>query len=337
MNKRIVHLGLALLLSGAYVSAALAANPVASSPDINNSDLNILEHRFFSHGYAHDPVEKRLERLECLVYGSTRDGSNADRLARLMKTVATRSQQPLAHENAAPAVTDAAPGGANNTAKAPPASSKQYPILNTLEWKALKKTYPTESLDQRLDRLESKMFGQPAQTMAYVDRVERLKKTVGIGLETPQSSDRIITVGPKPKARPNGLTDDGNGFNMPSETYLPPAMNLNLDPFGGTTFGGSLRPFQQLMQSMDQQMSQQLSIMRELGPGHWVLDPQTKEWVEINSGKRVAPNGKHPSAVPPQAGKTLPLKPKSLNSAIPFAPEAGQSREIPGYADPNSI
>lgn len=335
MNKRIVQLSLALLLSGACSGAALAANPVAPAADINANDLNILEHRFFSHAYAHDPLEKRLERLECLVYGSTRDGSNAERLARLSKTVATRSQQPLVHETA-PAPVDAAQGGTNSTAKAP-TSSKQYPILNTLEWKALKKTFPNESLDQRLDRLESKMFGQPAQTMAYVDRVERLKRTVGIGLET-QPNDHITSVGPKPKAKPNGMTDDGmGGMQMPLQTYVPPTMGLDLDPFGGTTFGGSLRPFQQLMQSMDKQMSQQLSIMRELGPGHWVLDPKSNEWVEINSGKRVSPGGKS-ITVPPQSGKIAPsFKPKTTKVPLPFAPESGQIREIPGYADPNSI
>lgn len=335
MNKIIVQLSLGLLLSGASASAALAANPVASSPDINTNDLNVLEHRFFSHGYAHDPVEKRLERIECLVYGTTRDGTNADRLARLMRTIATRSQQPLAHENTAPSGADVTPS-APGAAKTPLTTSKQYPILNTLEWKALKKTYPTESLDQRLDRMESKMFGQPAQTMAYADRVERLKKTLGIGLETP-NNDKITSIGPKPKARPNGMTDDGmGGFNLPLQSLVPPSMGLDVDPFGGTTFGGSLAPFQRLMQTMNQQISDELSVARELGPGHWVFDPQTSEWVEVNTGKRVSRGTRQLNVAPP-AGKINTIKPRTSKIPLPLAPDAGQIREIPGYADPNSI
>ena len=76
INRAFAHLSLILFLSGLSSSGALAANPPAPQAEISMSDLSILEHRFFSHAYAHDPAEKRLERLECLVFGSTREGSN---------------------------------------------------------------------------------------------------------------------------------------------------------------------------------------------------------------------------------------------------------------------
>jgi hypothetical protein len=313
MYAGVLNLSLVLLLSGLGCAGVLAANP--GPGDINMNDLSILEHRFFSHAYGHDPAEKRLERLECLVFGSTRDGSNTERMARLMKTVAARSQQPLAQEK--PAVPAPAPASEEKPRfNKPPASSKQYPVLNTLEWKTLKKTYPDESLDQRLDRLESKMFGQPAQTMAYIDRVERLKKTLGIGL-TPEPADGITARGPMPKALPRG-GDNGAGV-VPLEGFMPPSLGPNLggiDPFGDTAFGG-IRQLQQMMQNFDKRMSD----MRNSGTTRtWIYDPDTQQWVEQSQGtkKKSAPG--------------QPAKPKVTTPG-----DDTSIREVPGYADPNSI
>ncbi len=59
----------------------------------------------------------------------------------------------------------------------------------------MKKTFPAEALDQRLDRLESQIFGLPAQAMSYVDRIERLKKTAGIGVDVAGSAYTAIGPG----------------------------------------------------------------------------------------------------------------------------------------------
>lgn len=321
---RVIKLSLLVLLAGASCTGVLAAETAAP---INLNDISILEHRFFSHPYTHDPAEKRLERLECLVYGSTREGSNPERLTRLMKTVATRSQQPLA------AVQEkTAPSGNKDAAAAPPQSSKQYPILNTLEWKALKKTFPTESLDQRLDRLESKMFGQPAQSMAYADRVERLKKTVGIGL-TPEVNDGITATGPMPKARPRGEESEFDGFGVPQGNPpidVAPFGNFGMMPFGNifgdTAFGGLQKQMQQM-----QQLMQQMQAPNGNGiPGNGItrswsksftIDPKTNQWIETDNMQQS----------PPNAGRRVLPSPQLEN--LPEAP----LKEVPGYADPNSI
>lgn len=338
MSRRVVQLSFGFLLVGASALPVLAAES-ASPSDINMSDLAILEHRYFSHAYGHDPAEKRLERIECLVFGSTREGSNAERMSRLMKAVAARSQQPVAAEKPAHppvASAEATPAAPSSGAKSA-ASSKQYPVLNTLEWRAFKKTYPAESLDQRLDSLESKLFGQPAQTMAYIDRVDRLQKTLGIGINT-EMNDGITATGPMPKARPRGEENDIDGFRsmtqmpfgaLPASPFrsLPPSATMPIDPlspFGGINpfFGndnqmGALNSLNQMMQAAQRQMS----AMQRLGPGVWVLDPKTGEFVEQNTGKRV-----------PGDGKTGAITP----GVVPPSHE-GQIREIPGYADPNSI
>src|SRR5439155_11618608 len=119
-----------------------STSPVASI----EGQLALIENRYFFHQYSNDPVEKRLERLELLVFGATQGGSNDERLARLKNTIAERdkeSAQKLKSGTGSPnsGETKASPG---------PNGSAQYPILNTLEWRALKKTFPQESLDQRL-------------------------------------------------------------------------------------------------------------------------------------------------------------------------------------------
>ena len=336
-DRHVIQLSLMILLAGASCTGVLAAEPAATSNSINMNDLAILENRFFSHTYTHDPAEKRLERIECLVYGSTREGSNPDRLGRLLKTVATRSQQPLQAEKAAPPPKE----GTQQAAVAPPSSSKQYPILNTLEWKALKKTFPNETLDQRLDRLEGKMFGQPAQSMAYADRVERLKKTVGIGL-MPEASDGITATGPKPKARPRGEESDFEGFGPAPQAQVP----LDMNPFGGglpsfgfgfgdTAFSGMEKQLQQMQQLFLQMQNPNNQI--QIAPGNggtvrswsksWKLDPSTGQMIEINP---------QPGNAPVIPGS--PIGRQRILPQIESVPqESAPLREVPGYADPNSI
>jgi hypothetical protein len=306
------------------------------------NDLTILEHRFFSHAYAHDPSEKRLERLECLVFGSTRDGANKDRMSRLMKAVAARSQQPLAQEKGPASVSPAQTADAEKPGTKPPASSKQYPILNTLEWKALKKTYPDESLDQRLDRLESKMFGQPAQTMAYIDRVERLKKTVGIGLTPESSNDGVVGIGPKPKAQGRAEGELGGIVPMPMQGMVPPQvqglmpqMNNVLPGFGfdDTNFGGMQRMIQQMAEMQQRQMQNGTPLG---APGSsfsfsktLMWDPKTNQWIEQDSHGG-------PGTTPGKPGTTPGTQMVKPPISMPEMPSP-HMKEIPGYADPNSI
>lgn len=348
-NKQFLRLSLSLLLAaGASNTAVMSAEPPAGSNSINMNELTILENRYFSQPYAHDPVEKRLERLECLVYGSTREGSNPERLARLSKTVATRSQQPIAQEKGATTVTPSQKEG--ESAAKPPQSSNQYPILNTLEWKALKKTYTNESLDQRLNRLESKMFGQPAETMAYADRVERLKKTVGIGLNTQQASDGFTATGPMPKARPRGEEngfDSMEGFSMPPSAVVPEINNnpLNLmlpfgnlgNMFGATNLNGMHKQMMDLMNQMQNPNSapgngESIQILPDGGvmrswSKSFTLDPETKNFIERNGGGN---DLKKLDKMLPKTEQASPAQPSPQQ-------DSRQLKDLPGYADPNSI
>jgi hypothetical protein len=233
--KTIFSLSLAILGLGAGM--VLAAAPV------NTAQIDSFEHRFFFHQYPQDPIEKRLERLELLMFGSIQSGTADERLSRLKVVISQRDKQ-SANES--------------RQSNAPETKTKpgQYPVLNSLEWRVLKKTYPQESLDERLGRLESKIFGQSSPAMAYADRVERLQRTLGIGVgQTPSTGN----LGPRPKAVPRG-----------PYFAVPQTPGHLIMPFSSINPWGANSQFADMFRQLDEQMEQ----LRQLPPGQyrWQLE-----------------------------------------------------------------
>jgi hypothetical protein len=309
-----------------FAGVAGSAAPVAPSAITEASiakDLAMLENRFFSRQYANDPSEKRVERLELLVFGATQDGDLSQRWSRLNKAIASRAAKP---------VIKSAPGAGPVQKEAD--SSTQYPVLNTLEWRALKQTFPKETLDGRLARLEKKLFGQDAPGMPYVDRVERLSKTLGIGVTAAVPTG---PTGPAPKARPrnNGLEEymyKGGGDHIyGDEGTIGPLPGIGFG-FGGSPMNGA---FAQLFADMNKQMAE----MDRLGPGAWTLDPTTGMWVEQFSGKQVKPSEAAPrSQLPSPRILPKPTFPRRQMSPFNFGgPSNGTPGGLPPYTDPNSI
>ncbi|MBI4532835.1 MAG: hypothetical protein HY711_02720, partial [Candidatus Melainabacteria bacterium] len=206
----------ALVLAYGFVLSTLP--PAVSQADGGSivEPIKAMEHRFFFRQYIQDPVEKRLERLELLVFGSIQTGTNLERMQRLKTTIADRDCRSAS----------AIAGGqdklnGNVASKEPPASKAaprtNYPALSTLEWRVLKKTYPTDSLDQRLARLETKIFGQSATAMSYVDRLERLQRTAGIDVAKIIPSGPL---GPAPKASPRKEIPRSLPFSLDSQSQF---------------------------------------------------------------------------------------------------------------------
>lgn len=341
---------LSALISVTAAQAAPSAKPAGPPPTL--TDLGVMENRFFSHPYSQDPVDKRIERLECMVFGGVQAGTNEERLARIIKVVAERSQKPVDKKTTVEETAKNDPPQSQTEPKHDSASggnaSAQYPVLNTLEWRALKKTYNTESLDQRLDRLESKMFGQPAQSMAYADRIERLRKTLGIGIDTGLDNslaNRGIGPAPRARARENnnelGLQPSwpSNGMpRMPGMSGMPGISGMNgMNDFGfsfGVPGGGDSifgATFDKQLHQMMDQMNKQMAEAQRLGPGSWRFDPKTNLWVDIDSGRKVAPNQGGPRIAP--GPRSYPLPPLVAPQRRPN----GVIDEVPAYADPNSI
>lgn len=126
-------------------------------------DLNTWEQRLLGRPYSHDPLDKRIQRLELLVFGGTQDGSLSERLSALKTEISSRAGTRVSKGNVSQS-------------------------LNQLEQKILKKTFASESVDVRLARLETKLFGKSNPSMSESERIERLKKTIGLG-EPPPIAD----------------------------------------------------------------------------------------------------------------------------------------------------
>jgi hypothetical protein len=204
-----------------------------------DKEIVVLENRFFFHHYGHDPIEKRLERLELLTLGTSQFGTNDERLSHLKAAIVQRDKQAaqvMAEHKAEQAKASAGKPGVK--------AETSYPVLSTLEWRILKKTYASEGIDQRLDRLESQLFGVPAQAMSYVDRIERLKKTAGVGAESFAASrfspgaglnSKSVspgTAGPFTALRKGPMPRAGSGSLFGSLTE-------NSSPFSGSPFAGA--------------------------------------------------------------------------------------------------
>lgn len=297
--------------------SGFTSRPAAAEPDSTTGgvteQLNNFEKKFFYQTYQHDPIEKRLQRLELLFFGATQGGTNLERWARVKEAIAERARQ----ESGQGASAHGTPQSKQDLA---PSQQAKYPVVATLENKICKQTFPNEPVDQRLSRLETKVFGQPAPGIPLADRVERLKKMVGAG-GTPGLSahslqqNRRYGLGPMPKAQPR------MPGALPDEPYVSP---FGASPFGNSPFGGTI-PFNsfgnedmnemnKLMNDMFSQLNRQLRELKKLPPGQQ-MDPFSPY---------VSPDGALPGF------KTLPVPFKSF-------PGASKETELPPYTDPNSI
>lgn len=305
---------LGLLNASPAVAANPAAKPAAPVPTTSPfNDLKALERRFFFHEYDHDPLEKRLERIELLVFGGAQEGENTSRLQRLRQAVTLRDKEAahkLEEKNRAlkaPAATPKATA---------PTSSAQYPILQTLEWRALQKTYGSETLDQRLDRLETSLLGQPSPAMSYADRIERLRKMIGVETAvTPLSPKTNIPRGPLPRA--TAKRRPGMPNYSPYITPLPRSGGEDWDSEGD----GDDMSFEDDMRT---QMTNDLQTMME--------------FMQRMQGGAM-PGFRSPGGVPfGGRGILIPSAPGNGNGATPYAvPVQPKKPKLPPYADPNSI
>lgn len=305
---------LAVIVLSAFLWSAGAAMAAQPGQAVNlDREIERIEHRFFFHHYEHDPLEKRLQRLELLIFGETQGGSNEERYSRLKEAIARRdrkSSKAFSKQESQPDPESRDAGG----------GSAQYGILNTLEWRALKKTYRKNSLDERLARLETKLFGQPALAMSYADRVDRLKKVLGIGVS--RNIPRGPT-GPRPKARPRSeMPPTASPFLNP---WQPPSSPAPAPPWRGQPGFGppfSMNPglgqmnkqFNELFQELDRQMDQ----MMQMPEGSWRWDSRSGKWQQIK---------------PPGEEKSQPA-PEYHPFSMPKMPERPK---LPPYYDPNTI
>jgi hypothetical protein len=262
-----------VLLSAAFVLLATGCFLTAFAEDGSVSgNLSRLEEKYFQHDFAKDEASERIERLEKLVYGETRSGSNEERTKMLMSLVpaepapetrppapAPETRRPPPENRRIPLETRPAPPtrplasadplSDSSEANEPIANDNSYPAVTAMEKKLLGRDYVGESVGKRLDRLEIKAFGKTSASEDLQDRVDRLKSTTGIdvarakppGSEWADEDEDPMTAGSQGVQPFTGISGDDPG----SQRYLRKQAQNSLnrprpsyDPYAGTgTFG----------------------------------------------------------------------------------------------------
>ncbi len=205
--------------------------------------LGQLETKFFKHTYPKDEEAVRLERLEKMIFGESRTGTSEDRLKNLAATVPNLAESTEAA--AAPAASEGGGGKAQrSTRNVNNADSdldlteertksnrpggqvlsgeSKYPAVTALEQNLFKRDYASEPVGDRLNRLESKVFGKPSKFTDMSERVDALKEKTNIDIakKAPPGTDWVDEEDddvsfPGPRAKAGGTTpftkNDGYG------------------------------------------------------------------------------------------------------------------------------
>ncbi|MBI4533930.1 MAG: hypothetical protein HY711_08265, partial [Candidatus Melainabacteria bacterium] len=192
-----IFLAVSLFLFCQAIFAAESANPV--EPNISR-----LEMKFFQHDYPKDTMDTRLERLEKMVFGEVKAGSNYERLSNLLSCVPNLSNQISDGKEAKQ--NEASLGSAKDSvSQDSPASIPQgtprrdyvspegskYPAVTAIETRVFGKDFAGEPVNKRLDRLEAKVFGKPSGIVDLSERVDRIKQHTGVDIarQAPAGSD----------------------------------------------------------------------------------------------------------------------------------------------------
>lgn len=296
------------------LQVAHAEPGLTTAAQTNSLDLTGLEKRYFGRVYEKDATDKRIQRIELLVFGATQDGGMIERLDRLQKAAADHAKN----------------------SKANGAQGADTASISALEKKILKKSFDSETPAQRLARLESKVFGQPSPSMSIGDRVFRLKKILNIEtpaisklppyFDGPAGGNRGGTIAPFSKTTPhsgNSMSPFGGGSMSPfgggtmspfGGSALSPFGDDTMSPFGGFAYapfaGGRGDEITQQMNEMMKQLSKSLRGIHRLPDG----------------APNMAPFG--------GPGGIRPFGESFRRGTIP---PQNRDNELPPYLDPNSI
>jgi hypothetical protein len=302
--KKLHYRAFSLLLILSLSSPALAGVGAGKSQGgvgLPEAEVSGVESKLLQKTFAQDPIEKRLQRLELLVFGATQFGTTKERWQQLNSALAEQKKEQLSRR---PGQRQGKVGGKGED-------------VAILEREVLKKTFANEPVGKRLDRLENKVFGQSTGTMAAESRVERLKRTIGL----PEAQS-----GPQTAISPYG-----------GEPGLRSGLPLGR-PFGGQVLPGfpEFGQSDPQMRELLRQMEQQMRGLDQFGNGQ--INPNMPKNGQFSfryfyqgpDGKPhyyESPNAK-PDSNPGFKGQKKPLIP---GLKVP------NTNEIPPYGDPNSI
>lgn len=146
--------------------------PTVSGDESRYPAVVAMEQKVFQRIFEQDSIETRLSRLEQRVLGQPQNGSLQERTdqLRLMVLGDTGTGDPagsMSHSN---------PGNADGIALPDPnaISADLLQALPPVEKRILRQTFPQDSVESRISRLETKLFNATAPEMSLEDRFYRI-------------------------------------------------------------------------------------------------------------------------------------------------------------------
>lgn len=215
-----------------------------------NPDIASLETRFFDHTYPQESMDARLDRLERMVFGEQKTGSDQARLTALLLAVPA---EPAASSPASPGdgtgqttassdtPTTSPSGqsdqpsqgnGSSDTSSAPGdvTNSSDYPRITQLEQEILGKTFTNEPIQNRLEQLELKAFGKAKTNVDLADRTEALEDYADKHFPQQQRNYAETADGAYPSAAPQyAQYPQQSGYSNPAYSN-PAAFSVNSIP-----------------------------------------------------------------------------------------------------------
>jgi hypothetical protein len=235
------------------------------------SDLARLENKFFQHTYPKDSEPDRLERLEKMVFGEAKTGSDSDRLGKLVDAVpvgkdssgdAAQSGAPASSASSTASSGGGSSSGGDDSRTAgkkpynpptetadnddpPVKTDEKYPAVTAIEQKVLGRDYVGEPVEKRLARLEVKKFGKAtSNSVDLSDRVDALKQSTGVDVArlAPKGADwdddDDMAVSPSPRTANRGPVSSSGYPREDARSFSGRDLQEDFQKAFGTMGGG---------------------------------------------------------------------------------------------------
>ncbi|HEY9715579.1 MAG TPA: hypothetical protein V6C72_19050 [Chroococcales cyanobacterium] len=188
-SVRLARLSLLAAFSVVFCLSTQAQLPAFAADETQLKELSAMETRYFEHTYPKESVTDRVTRIEKLVFGEARTGSDDERVSALMAAIPDLDMNATASSNSSSGSSSASPANTSDqastdqTAQTPPqngdqpiADSSDYPRVTALEQQLLGSTHANEPVGKRLSRLETKAFGKPSKVDDLSARTDKLEQ-----------------------------------------------------------------------------------------------------------------------------------------------------------------
>lgn len=190
----IAVLSIAGLTCFGTVQASIASSSTAAStPSIATESgylksISQMEQRYLGSSYDKEPLEKRLTRLEKLVFGEASSGALDVRVTNLLKSVPnladeddanstsySRSSRGQTSNNLVRSYDTTTGSAAGSSSGNDASTTESYPRIAALEKNILGESHSEKDLSARLSLMEKKVFGKSFDSSALSDRTDKLQ------------------------------------------------------------------------------------------------------------------------------------------------------------------